>query len=191
MAQDYKHHKPKPGTRRVAPGWMWFLIGLLVGLFIAFLVYLRVYPVGGLVSISPPTIQETTKPEQKQVSRSEQSPAIRKPRFEFYTILPEMEVPVPESELPLRKKAPPPRMDTSATYLLQVGSFRSKEEADRLKARLILMGLDVDIQTVAIDGQATWHRVRVGPFSELAKLDAARRRLAKQGMEAMVLKVKS
>ncbi len=191
MAQDYKNHKRKPDPPRKVPGWVWFLIGLLVGLFVAFLVYLRLYSTAGLELITPPAVRESKQSVREAAGPAERQPSAPKPRFEFYTILPEMEVPVPESELPLRRKDTSKQLDGSTSYLLQAGSFRSFKEADRLKARLALMGMEVAIQTIAIDGRDTWHRVRIGPFRGLSPLDKARNRLAEHGMEAMVLKVKN
>lgn len=133
------------------------------------------------------------------------------PRFEFYTLLPEKEIAIPESELDAPPAAPaaratspsngapvaavasaptsPPRADGDR-YLLQVGSFRKLEDADRLKARLAFMGLESTIQTVSIDGAETWHRVRVGPFIGRSALDQARATLKQNKFESMALKLK-
>ena len=135
-----------------------------------------------------------------------------KPRFEFYTMLPEMEVAVPEEELkPSTRPAPKPKAPavseppaqlpdaqastTSATpadprYLIQVGSFSSANDAERLKANLALLGMQVRIQTVQINGANTWHRVRAGPFDSLDQVNEARRNLRSNNFESMVLKVK-
>ena len=118
---------------------------------------------------------------------------VDKPQFEFYTMLPEMEVAVKEEEIE------PPAAETSSasaaeteplagSYLLQVGSFRKHDEADALKASLALLGLEADIQTVSVNGEETWHRVRIGPFTQRAAFDDARKRLSDNGIEAMVLK---
>lgn len=133
------------------------------------------------------------------------------PRFEFYTLLPEKEIAIPEAELDAPPPAPaarvaapssaapvvdaasappaPPRAD-GERYLLQVGSFRKLEDADRLKARLAFMGLESTIQTVSIDGAETWHRVRVGPFIGRRALDQARATLKQNNFESLALKLK-
>ena len=76
------------------------------------------------------------------------------------------------------------------SYLLQVGSFRKRSEADRLRARLALLGVEARIQRVSIDGRDAWHRVRVGPFSDLSKANEVRARLKANQITAMVMKLK-
>jgi cell division protein FtsN len=74
-------------------------------------------------------------------------------------------------------------------YILQVGSFRNLEDADRLKAKLAFLGLEGSIQTLSIDGKETWHRVRVGPYSARAQLDEARAMLKSNKYEVLLLKL--
>jgi cell division protein FtsN len=133
-------------------------------------------------------------PEQR---RAEEKPAAEpgkadapKPRFEFYTLLPEMEVAVPDAELKPGSSETRKASAAPGTYYLQAGSFRLPEEADKMKANLAFLGLESSIQTVAINGADTWHRVRIGPFSDLAELNEARRRLLENKIESIVLKVK-
>lgn len=74
-------------------------------------------------------------------------------------------------------------------YLLQVGSFTQLEEADRLRAQLLLLGLQATIQKIPREGQ-TWHRVQVGPFSSQDQLNNARRAMNQQQIESIVLKLR-
>lgn len=196
MTRDYKNRRapvPAPSRPR-APCWLWGATGLAVGLFAAFLVYLGEHrpattPGLALAPVAPTPVRDSPEP----------APAPPKPRFEFYTILPEMEVPVEEPALPPRAakdaapEVPPAAPEEPSrgrdAYLLQVGSFRSLEEADRLKARLALLGLEPRIQTVTVDGERTWHRVRVGPYATPGAAYQARDRLRRERVEAIVLKV--
>ena len=45
-----------------------------------------------------------------------------------------------------------------ASYLYQI--------ADRLRASLALQGFESHVQSIAIDGRDTWHRVRLGPLND-------------------------
>ncbi len=105
-------------------------------------------------------------------------------RYEFFSVLPEVERVVPEREIAerLADQAPEP----SRTYTLQAGSFRAKSDADALRAQITLLGLSAEVQSVTVD-DSTWHRVRVGPFESARAADGARRRLQDNGMEALVL----
>jgi cell division protein FtsN len=77
--------------------------------------------------------------------------------------------------------------DTRA-YVLQAGSFRSGNDADKLRAELILLGLDVFLQVVQKDGQ-TWHRVMVGPIDNELELTRKRNLLAAAAIETISLRV--
>ncbi len=191
MPADYKN-RPRERPPRKSPGWAWLAVGLLIGLFVAFLVYLREHqPPAPVAVLSPPAkpVSQPRAPAPRKSPREKTPPP--KPRFEFYTILPEMEVPVPDSALPSRGAKPAAGPEEPGTYLLQVGSFRAIEEADRLKAQLALLGLEAQVQTVAVDGKDTWHRVRLGPFTNLSKVNQIRERLREHDLDAIVLKIKT
>ena len=80
--------------------------------------------------------------------------------------------------------------EAGGTYVLQVGSFRNSGEAERRRASLALLGLEAQVQTIAIDGETIWHRVQVGPYDELNALNNARIRLRENQIEAIALKVR-
>ena len=77
--------------------------------------------------------------------------------------------------------------DRGASYLLQAGAFRGASDADALKLRLALMGLEAQIVTAEVSG-TTLYRVRVGPYAGLDAMKRARSRLAENGVEATVLR---
>lgn len=192
MPADYKHRKARAPQPKRSPGWVWFVIGALVGLFAAFLFYLKG---GDLLPPRPaPTPQaravapaETPAPRLRQPAKPRPK-ALPKPRFEFYTMLPEMEISVSDIEVaPARPAREEARDD--GEFLLQVASFRQLPEADRLKAQLALLGMEAHIQSVAIDGKDTWHRVRTGPYSTLRDLEKTRNRLREEGLRPIALKV--
>ncbi|MBI5461360.1 MAG: SPOR domain-containing protein [Gammaproteobacteria bacterium] len=204
MPRDYKHRTSTPRRRRKQqspPGWLWLLAGLAIGLFVAFLFYLQQRPAAQPTAASTPatpaqTSQSLNVPTAQQDARAVRKtepakalPPPAKPRFDFYTILPEMEVPVPEQEITGQPREGVPQVEAPGTYLLQAGSFRTRQQADQLKAKLALLGLQSDIQTVTINNKETWHRVRVGPFSDLNALNTARARLKENQLDAILLRV--
>ena len=141
-----------------------------------------------------------------------------KTNFDFYRLLPRTEVRVDDSDLPGANPSPPEQTatrpssaggretatddrETAATpevppaspreYRVQVGSFRERKEADRLRAELALGGFESSIQTMdAANG--TWHRVMLGPFRGRAAAEAAKARvLTARGIEARIVPAKS
>jgi len=207
MAQDYKYRDRRGRyndrrRRKGPPPWAWAAVGLLVGLFVAFLVFLQLRPAPPLERMvkleTPPEAAATTVETEKAAPTTASAAASKKeapapppkPRFDFYNLLPEMEVIVPEQEV--QGEATPEgvkQVQQPGTYLLQAGSFRTREQADQLRARLALLGLETDVQTVTVNNKQTWHRVRVGPFSSLRNLNATRSLLKKNGIEAILIRL--
>lgn len=201
MARARRRRTRQGGAGQALPGWAMLTIGLIIGLFVAFLVYLDDLD-------APPRSAAERGGEDRGVAAQEDGGAEpERPRFEFYSILPELEVVVPDlppaagdEEAAPGEAAPPPAPDGAAptapgparegTFYLQAGSFKDGDQADRLRAQITLLGLDVAVQTVRIDGQR-WHRVRVGPFTETGDLRAAQQRLRENEIDFLVLREKS
>ncbi|MDX1433974.1 MAG: SPOR domain-containing protein [Gammaproteobacteria bacterium] len=171
-------------------GWSWFLAGALAGVLATLTVqFLDLFGAGNVTSAMRKAASESGLAVAPAPGDGEGSEPAR-PRFEFYTMLPEMEIAVPDQELE-RAESTESRDDGGEyTYVLQAGSFRKSEQAERLKAELALMGLQAQIQTVAVDGADKWHRVRIGPFTNIQALNEARSALKRHDVETMVLKVK-
>lgn len=176
--------------------------GLLIGLFVALLVYINENTsasnksrfgetVSNLFNQTAQDVREVSKQKQNVPSKPSDNTDSKKPRFDFYTILPELEIAIPEQDLlQLEKQPVTTTPQVSGNYILQVGSFKQSEQADQLKARLALQGVEATIQSVAINSD-TWHRVRIGPINDLATLNQVRKRLQKNGIASIVVKNKS
>lgn len=179
------------GSGQGLPGWAMLTIGLIIGLFVAFLVYLD-----DLEQPPSAAVDAGGESDRSVAGDDDTGASDDKPKFEFYSILPDLEVIVPDAPPPADEAEPgadanvSTETDPEGTYFLQVGSFQESEQADRMKAEVSLLGLDVDIQTVTVSGQR-WHRVRIGPYSDPKKLGAAQRRLRDNGIDYLVLREKS
>ena len=165
--------KKRTSSSQPLPGWIWLLTGLIIGLSVTFL----------------PKLNER---EQEFVPDSPDKPDTNieqssKRKFDFYTLLPELEVVVDEN----KSGQISTNIDNdSGIYVLQVGSFKSEKEADTLKARLALMGVETNIEVVTVNS-ATWHRVRVGPSKDKNHLLTTQARLRGEKMDSVLLKVRS
>jgi cell division protein FtsN len=112
-----------------------------------------------------------------------------KPRFDFYRILPGQEEPVTEKQI--REAA---RQAGKATvkelYMLQAGSFQNPADADNLKAKLALMGLEASVEPTNLADKGTWYRVRLGPYAGVDDINRVRQQMVEGGFEASLVRLK-
>ena len=192
MPRDYAKSQRK--EQKPIPGWIWMLAGLIIGLFVALLVYIKDNSSGKLAITETVTKVFQNKNETRGVKTNKEKapppPVNNKPKFDFYTILPELEVAIPEQEL-INAPSSSSSSKEVQQYMLQAGSFKKYEEADKLKARLALQGIEANIQKVKINETDTWHRVRIGPLNNISMLNKTRRRLRSLGIASIVVKNKS
>lgn len=168
--------RAKNNSKNQVPGWVWLFTGIVAGIFLCFLAF--------LADITPEKKPASHQPVIEKNS-AEQQPE-NTTRFDFYTLLPEREVIVPEQQTNSDNRQP----QQEVIYMLQAGSFKNSEDADRLRAKLILLGLDTKVEAVSGKGNGTWHRVQVGPFKSRSKLSATRNTLIAEGIETLLLKRK-
>ncbi len=176
-ASSKNNGKPSAGG---PPGWVWLITGLLLGGLVAFgfFVINRDAYVPDKPAPAPAKIEKSAPPAQVDEEAS---------RFDFYKLLPEQEVVIPDSEIrEEQKKIQPPE---NITYFLQVGSFRKFEQADGLKAQLAFIGVESEIQRIPSNGE-DWLRVRVGPFTNKRDLNRVRNRLYRENINSMVVEIK-
>ncbi len=193
-----------------APGWALFGGGVIVGAILCAIVVWGGYAPNLRRHDQPQPNPQATAPQASAPGIADQSNKSdsNKPTFDFYSVLPEKEVVIPDAQLSAQAKAeqqkaaaanapaanaPPATAPTTGSansgYLLQVGSFPSSADADAMKAKLALQGFTASVQPVTINGQ-TWNRVRLGPFASATELESAKQRLNSAGIHAIALKEK-
>lgn len=123
--------------------------------------------------------------EKAQPAKPVQPAAKDEKRFEFYEMLPKSEVTTSD---PTVYKSTPKSAVAQQQYLLQAGSFRSAQDADRMRAQLILLGLPNVRSEKTSSGNGVWYRVRTGPFKNRTELSAATNKLAKQNIFPLKIK---
>ncbi len=179
--------KQAPASRRSEPPrsrpWRWYFSGLCTGLVASLLLYLVTLPPG------PGSAPGTT-------AEAEGQPEVPKPRFDFYTMLPEQRIEVAPDEYAepggKRASAEPAAPATTQPasrdrYLLQAGSFRQREDADRRRAELLLLGLEPWIEEASGEN-GRWFRVFLGPFSSRARMKEVQGLTAAQQIDTLMLK---
>ena len=185
-----KSYEPRTMAKRKSGGstLLGIFIGLILGLCIAVGVawYMTKTPIPFLTKANPPETavaepgKTIVKPDEKTTQQ------VEKPRFEFYKILPGAEEPVTEQQIKQAAKSGAP----AENFLLQVGSFQNPADADNLKARLALLGVEAGVEPIDLPEKGTWYRVRVGPYTKVDELNRMRQTLAQNGIEATLVKIK-
>jgi len=151
----------------------WYGAGVLSGVFLSFMIYLGTLPADG--PAGSVTAVADAQPE-----------SAPKPRYDFYTLLPEQTIDVDVDPAEVTAPAESPQASREV-YVLQAGSFRQREDADRRRAELILLGLQPDIQETSGDN-GRWFRVYLGPFGSRTEMSRARSLTAGQDIDTLVLK---
>jgi cell division protein FtsN len=177
-----RRRSPIRRSRKKLPPWALVSLGLALGLASAWLLHLY----GSTIFKSGPSRQSTelsgAKPSQTSADRP-------KPRFDFYTILPEIESVLPEKE-PKKTQAATAKSAEEVRYALQAASLANFNDADQLKAKLALAGLEARIEKVTIEGRGDFYRVRLGPYANVEDLEAPTKQLSQLGIKALRLKLK-
>jgi cell division protein FtsN len=166
-----------------------FGLGLAAGLCVAGLTYIADHRRADTTAEAPrPTPHKTIAVDSADAATAGTTGTVGgEGKYDFYQMLPKFEVVVPEKERGSRV-APAAQVDRPGIYFLQVGSYRDVDVADRIHAQLAKLGIDSTVQRVAVDADV-WHRVRVGPINDLAKLNKLRQQLQASDLDSLVIRV--
>ncbi len=151
----------------------WYAFGVASGIFLSFMFY--------LVTLPP---SEQSGGADSGIAAVPADSAEQQPRFDFFEMLPQQRIEVegePGDMAGSRETA------DGATYLLQAGSFRQAEDADRRRAELLLLGLEPRVEETG-GSNGRWYRVMIGPFDSRSKMAAARSLTAQQNIDTLLLK---
>ena len=176
--EKHRHSDALAKASLAAKGLRLYIAGVLTGVFLSFIGYLATLP--------DPTVSATATgtPEQPEV-------VIPKPRFDFYTSLTEETVEEVQEGRAVEPASGCPQTPTATElpepYLLQAGSFRQRDDAERRRAELLLLGLEPVIEEIS-GSNGVWFRVYLGPFESRDLMARARGLTANQNIETLLLK---
>lgn len=159
----------------------WILSLAAVGGFIGFIAYLNSLPT------PDPAPRETARQAPVATPAPEREAAVgkeEKQRYRFYELLPESEVVPPKVE-----EYTPGPASRNFNYLIQSGSFRSQQDAERQRAQIAFQGLRANVQRIDLDSGSTWYRVNVGPFTSRSQMNSAIDKLVSINIEPLVRKI--
>jgi cell division protein FtsN len=194
-SRDYSKQPKKRGADRKGSTFVGILIGLVLGLSIALAVawYINKMP--------NPFKERPQVPPPPKTQPTAKVAEDKGPRFTFPEILKGEEKSAAKGEKAGDKagekgaergdkgeKASTPV--AREAFFLQAGSFQNAPDADNLKARLALVGVEASIQTTNLPDKGVWHRVRVGPYTDVEELNRIRTILKQNGIESALVKVR-
>src|SRR5215469_8110800 len=189
MAKDYKNSpKPKDKPKKKSggfPAWGWFVIGI-----IACFAIMKGGPVLWQAEMhagkhAAATAAVATPPAATHTAAPAASTA---PHYDFYKMLPSFQVVIPGQDKNVQSGNAAAPVQQPGSYILQVGSFPSYADADKMKATLALQGIESSIQSVQVNNGSTWNRVRIGPIKDLKELNGLRTKLAQDHIEPLIIK---
>ena len=186
-ARDYKSIRRRPLELR---RWREFGYGAIAGAVLASMAFVYL---GGRGHHAPESA-DAPRPDPHRSARADLDPggAVAdkgSEKYDFYEMLPNFEVVVPEKDKDVKRDLPAgAKIERPGVYVLQAGSYRNESDADRVRAQLALQGVDAKVQRVAVDADV-WHRVRIGPISNLDELNKVRRQLQAAEVDALVIRV--
>jgi cell division protein FtsN len=168
-----------------------FLVGLAsgIGLSAATALYITNAPVPFINKVQRPT-------EKVNPGANGELPDPNKPLYSTRAVVPLAPTVAPHdaTAAPGMAVAPPapaaaaPADENSGRVMIQTGAFKSAQDADAMRARLALLGLDARVSQVNQDAATVLYRVRIGPYRELDDLSGIRRTLSENGIEAQVVR---
>ena len=203
------------GNSRQTPAWAMVLLGVALGAVgsLAVLYGGKIPTLRGGKNLPQPNPEAVAPKESEKALADETAkatpPAAPKNNYDFYSVLPEKEVVIPDSELSAKAKAEqqrakqqaqanaanngtaptttPPPAPSGGRYMLQVTATSDASAADALKAKLTMLGFSAKVYTSTIDGK-TLHRVRLGPFATASETESSKRALAENSISAIPVK---
>ncbi|MBP8813899.1 MAG: SPOR domain-containing protein [Laribacter sp.] len=129
------------------------------------------------------------------------------PNYDFYQLLADKDGKLPAERAPAAVPASPPpakkapaedskpaegkpaaAATTGKKVFFQLGAFARETEADNLKARLALSGVEASISSVEVADKGLLHRVRIGPYSKPEDIARVKAMLKQDGFNPVVVK---
>lgn len=206
------------GDRRQTPAWAMVLLGVALGVVgsVAVLYGGKIPTLRGGKNLPQPN-PEAVAPKESEKALADDTakaapPAAPKSNYDFYSVLPEKEVVIPDAELSAKAKAEQQRAKQQAQanaannnaaaptqapasaaesggnrYMLQVASVTDAKAADEFKARLAMLGFSAKVYQININGK-TYNRVRLGPYATASETQAAQKALSENSISSTPMK---
>ena len=182
---------PKPASKLLLGVLAGMVLGVGLAAVVAWYVVKSPSPIVQKSSIEnkPSVVEEkpkaTTEVAPKPKASTDTPTENGKPRFDFYKVLTGKQ---DGAATPPIKHENPVKAADATVQVLQAGSFSNVDDAEKLKAKLALLGVEANVQTAAIPDKGVWYRVRLGPYKNVDELSKARDFLKQNGVDSTPLR---
>jgi cell division protein FtsN len=206
MARDYKSRVPAYRQEKQRPTRFWTAAGLgatlMSGLLVGGFYFLAGsdMPGAGAPNQTPASAQHRDRPSStrgaategptKPIASQPENSAVGKPeapkvRLGLFKIMSEREAILPENEIKILKREENRGRGRKTAFLVQAGSFKAREDAERLKTRLSGLKLNAKLELIQTE-RAAWHRVKIGPFGKISDADKVRQYLKTHEIDSVI-----
>tara|TARA_B100000686_G_scaffold204217_1_gene211005 strand:+ start:8602 stop:9192 length:591 start_codon:yes stop_codon:yes gene_type:complete len=192
MSRDYKSLSKPNSNKKSSSLVLGLFLGYILGLISAIGVWIYIHQSPSpFIQNDKPIINAKIKTpiNEKEISNSKNNEikdTNKKPRFEFYEMLPNSEESVTEEQFQKATKQP----SLKDKYFLQVGSFQDIGDAENLKAKIAMLGMEAYVQPADLSEKGMWHRVRIGPFTKTEAINKARSSLLLNDIKTDLIKIR-
>ncbi len=190
ISRDYKRSR-HGGAGLDLGRWKEFAAGLGIGLVVALALFVHQRNALDRVTAGG----DAPRPEPRRLPPGKGGEAVDEEvaadaakSYDFYEMLPKFEVVVPEKEQEVKRDIPSSPIERPGVYVVQAGSYRRLEDAQRVQKQLQLQNIDANVQRVSVDADV-WHRVRIGPLTDLDEVNRLRSKLRSADLNPLVIRV--
>ena len=199
MTHDFAKIRPEPLLEKkpvqTPPAWSMMITGIVVGMALGVFASVLLYLSGNvppLAAANTPVrtpnafvaAEESASQPQAEAAGEQASPQLE---YEFYTALPNYEVPVDATPVEIRPELA--NAPLAVSYMLQSGAFQEARRAQSEVERQQALGLDVFVKIEELTGR-TLYLVQSGPYTTQGQLDTAETILRRNAIPTMRLQVK-
>lgn len=167
------------------PGWVWIFTPTVAIAFAGFILYLSTLPASDELDAVKGEAKDALRQSIDKAQERVFEEIAGKTEYDFYELLKEQKVEIPDDIDAY--VSTPKDAELSYSYLLQVGSFRTEQDAETMRADLMLMGLQGFHESVDVKG-STWYRVFAGPFDNRSTMNKAQDILASENISPLLVK---
>jgi cell division protein FtsN len=180
-------------------GWVYMSMGLSIGLAVAMGIYVSDRQTPDPVVGSAPVPADLPEPPSTVASEPEDEPEEVGITYDFYEMLPNLDVEVYEDERVVPKPVPAAPVvqapvkaapvQAPGIYILQAGSFSKLEDASRRKAQVALLGVRTEIKQGDANGRNVY-RVYTDPMDNPTEVNRVSNLLTSSSIEVLMKRVK-